>query len=155
MNRAGQAPGRVKHMKRMTIVTQTKNGGKSLSCNVEEWDNNCADANFENKCMRCNHNSRIHWRVSEYEATGLSPEEVTAQLAELAAYREAEAQGRFIELPYTIGSTMYKLAWNPYVKKYDVVGHSMSISDYGGFKNGIYYSTHDEALTALERMGTE
>ena len=62
--------------KRMTIITPIKSGGRSRSCNVKEWDNNCEASDFENKCARCYHLDRMLWRLAEYEDTGLDPEQV-------------------------------------------------------------------------------
>ena len=59
-------------------------------------------------------------RLAAYEDTGLEPEEIMADMPDIAAieaeldrYKCAEAEGRLVLLPCEVGDTVYYLTGNP------------------------------------------
>ena len=90
---------------------------------------------------------RVAFRLAEYKDTGLTPDEITAQSAELAAYREAEDQGRFkqVVLCKDCQRSQYDRGYFLYC---DMFKQYRELNDYCS----LGYAK-DEAEAALERMG--
>jgi len=82
----------------------TKPNGKNpnqFMCKGADWTCECVD------CGTCKVYDRMLDRLGEYESTNLTPDEITASLAELAKYRADEADGLVVRTPCKRGD----MAW--------------------------------------------
>ena len=64
------------------------------------------------KVANCAIGENLMERLTEYEDTGLTPEQVSEMMAEWVVWKNAECNGRLIELPCKIGDTLYVLTRN-------------------------------------------
>ena len=94
-------------MDRLTDKDLTK------ACN-DTWDYCGLDSVCKRDCWKpekCHIPAQIH-RLAEYENTGLTPEEILTLEAQLTRYKQAEDEGRLVELPCKVGDKTYKVGFN-------------------------------------------
>ncbi len=84
-------------MKRLT----RRNSDGSIDCAKQD------KCSHEEPCDECEQWVFIAEKLADYEETGFTP----AKVAELAAYREAEAQGLLVKLPFKHAGRIYVLDW--------------------------------------------